>query len=82
MTRASFVIVLLAVTGCAFYPMRRTDARQPSRELYRVQYAKPISGYPGFVTSPYASSNQIDVRGYARGTRLQDPGTGKIFLVP
>jgi hypothetical protein len=45
-------------------------------------YGIPVPGKPGFVTSPYSPDKITDVRGYAPGTEVKDPYTGKIFLVP
>lgn len=45
-------------------------------------YGVPVPGKPGFVTSPYSPDKLTDVRGYAPGTEVKDPYTGKIFLVP
>jgi len=46
-------------------------------------YAQPVPGKPGYVVSPYApGSGYVDVRGWAPGTEVKDPYTGKIFLVP
>ena len=46
-------------------------------------YGTPVSGKPGFVTSPHAPySGYVDVRGFPPGTEVKDPYTGKIFLVP
>jgi hypothetical protein len=46
-------------------------------------YAQPVSGKPGFVTSPYAPySGYVDVRGFPPGTEVKDPYTQKVFLVP
>ena len=43
----------------------------------------PVSGKPGFVRSPYAEhAGLVDVQGYASGTQVKCPYTGKIFLVP
>jgi hypothetical protein len=45
--------------------------------------AKPVPGKPGFVYSPFESNGtMIDVTGYASGTKVKDPGTNKIFIVP
>lgn len=46
------------------------------------QYGVPVPGKPGFVHSPYSPDKMTDVRGYAPGTEVKDPYTGKIFLVP
>jgi hypothetical protein len=46
-------------------------------------YGKPVPGKKGFVTSPYDDkAGMIDVRDYAPGTKVRDPYTNKIFLVP
>lgn len=46
-------------------------------------YGTPVSGKPGFVTSPHAPySGYVDVRGFPPGTEVKDPYTQKIFLVP
>jgi hypothetical protein len=42
----------------------------------------PVPGKQGFVRSPYSPDKMTDVRGYAPGTEVKDPYTGKIFLVP
>jgi hypothetical protein len=45
--------------------------------------AKPVPGKPGFVYSPFESNGtMIDVTGYTSGTKVKDPGTNKIFIVP
>ncbi|MBA2241616.1 MAG: hypothetical protein H0W04_01820 [Chthoniobacterales bacterium] len=45
-------------------------------------YGVPVEGKPGFVRSPFSPDKMTDVRGYAPGTEVKDPYTGKIFLVP
>jgi hypothetical protein len=45
-------------------------------------YGVPVPGKTGFVRSPYSPDKMTDVRGYAPGTEVKDPYTGKIFLVP
>jgi hypothetical protein len=45
-------------------------------------YGVPVPGKQGFVRSPYSPDKMTDVRGYAPGTEVKDPYTGKIFLVP
>ncbi|MGI9114429.1 MAG: hypothetical protein DLM52_09135 [Chthoniobacterales bacterium] len=45
--------------------------------------AKPVPGKAGFVYSPFESNGtMIDVTGYASGTKVKDPGTNRIFIVP
>ncbi len=45
--------------------------------------AKAVPGKPGFVYSPFESDGtMIDVTGYSSGTKVKDPGTNKIFIVP
>lgn len=45
-------------------------------------YGKPVPGKPHLVESPYSPGKYIDVEGFAPGTEVKDPYTGKIFLVP
>ena len=45
--------------------------------------AKPVPGKPGLVFSPFkANGSYIDVSGYAPGSKVKDPDTQKIFVVP
>ena len=45
--------------------------------------AKAVPGKPGYVVSPFDSSGRyVDVSGYASGTKVKDPWTDKIFIVP
>ena len=46
--------------------------------------AKSVPGKPGYVFSPFddTSGRYIDVSGYASGTKVKDPWTDKIFIVP
>jgi hypothetical protein len=45
--------------------------------------AKAVPGKPGYVFSPFDSSGRyVDVSGYAPGTKVKDPWTDKIFIVP
>lgn len=54
--------------------------RNPKRD---IPYAIPVPNKPGFVTSPYAPKQGfVDVRGFASGTEVVDPYTGKVFLTP
>jgi hypothetical protein len=70
-------------------PPQAPDASPPSAPAPKVaagapEYAKPVPGKPGFVTSPYKPyDGLVDVRGFAPGTELQDPyEKGRTFLVP
>ena len=44
--------------------------------------AKPVEGKPGYVYSPFDPAKYVDVSGYAPGSKVKDPYSGKIFLVP
>lgn len=45
-------------------------------------YASQVPGSPGTVYSPFVTGKKVDVSGYAPGTKVTDPHTGKVFLVP
>ena len=46
-------------------------------------YGKPVPGKPGYVYSPFdRNGGYVDVTGYSPGSKVKDPYTGKIFLVP
>jgi hypothetical protein len=44
--------------------------------------AKAVPDKAGYVFSPFASDRYVDVSGYAPGTKVKDPWTDKIFIVP
>ena len=46
--------------------------------------AKPAPNKPGFVYNPFDPNSKVllDVRGKASGTKLKDPFSGKLFIVP
>lgn len=46
--------------------------------------AKPVPDKPGFVYNPFDSNTKVllDVRGKASGTKVKDPFSGKLFVVP
>ena len=45
--------------------------------------AKSVPDKPGYVVSPFdASGRYVDVSGYASGSKVKDPWTDKIFIVP
>ena len=65
-------------------PIRVASLPAQSKKSKRdIPYAIPAPNKPGFVTSPYApKEGLVDVRGFASGTEVIDPYTGKIFLTP
>ena len=61
----------------------RSATRVAGKKQDGLAYGKPVPGKTGLVTSPYsADGGYIDVRGFAPGTPVKDPYTGKIFLTP
>jgi hypothetical protein len=49
----------------------------------KLPYGKPVSGKPGYLTSPYApAQGYVDVRGFPPGTEVKCPYTGRLFSVP
>jgi hypothetical protein len=45
--------------------------------------AKSVPGKPGYVFSPFdAEGRYVDISGYAPGTKVKDPWTDRIFIVP
>ncbi len=45
--------------------------------------AEPVPGRPGLVFNPYdPNGGYIDVSGYAPGSKVKDPDSQKIFVVP
>jgi len=55
----------------------KTPTAQPSFPI-----AKSVPGKPGYVFSPSDPGKYVDVSGYASGSKVKDPYSGKIFLVP
>lgn len=48
-----------------------------------LPYGTPVPGKPGLVTSPFApDAGYVEVVGFPPGTPIEDPYTGKIFLIP
>jgi hypothetical protein len=61
----------------------RSASRASAKKGEDLPYATPVPGKQGFVTSPFSpNSGYIDVRGFAPGTPVKDPYTGKVFLTP
>jgi hypothetical protein len=46
--------------------------------------AKPVPDRPGFVYNPFDPNSHVllDVRGKASGTKLIEPKSGRLFIVP
>ncbi len=44
--------------------------------------AKPVPDKPGYVFSPDDPKKYVDVSGYTPGSKVKDPYTQKIFIVP
>jgi hypothetical protein len=58
-------------------------ASNASDQKADLPYGTPVPGKPGFVTSPFApDAGYVQVLGFAPGTPVEDPYTGKIFLTP
>ena len=61
----------------------KTTARTSSTSAGSLPYAKPVPGKAGYVFSPYdKNGGYVDVTGFAPGSKVKDPYSGKVFLVP
>ncbi len=59
-------------------PLPQAPSTQPA-----FPTAKPVPDKPGYVLSPFDPSGRyVDVSGYASGSKVKDPWTDKIFVVP
>ena len=62
---------------------RRSAASRTSSAQLEFPIAKAVPDKPGYVVSPFdASGRYVDVSGYAPGSKVKDPWTDKIFIVP
>jgi hypothetical protein len=60
----------------------RTVPARASSAPSEFPTAKGVPQKPGYVFSPFAGDRYVDVSGYAPGTKVKDPWTDKIFIVP
>ena len=62
---------------------RPSSPAQSSSNSSVFPTAKAVPDKPGYVFSPFDSSGRyVDVSGYTSGTKVKDPWTDKIFVVP
>jgi len=62
---------------------KSSPSTQKSASATQFPVAKPVPGRPGLVFSPFnASGGYIDVSGYAPGSKVKDPDSKQIFIVP
>jgi hypothetical protein len=60
-----------------------TSASRASSSKANFPTAKAVPDKPGYVFSPFDKERRyVDVSGFAPGTKVKDPWTDKIFLVP
>ena len=62
---------------------KQSPSPQKSASAAQFPVAKPVPGKPGLVFNPFnANGGYIDVSGYASGSKVKDPDSQKIFIVP
>lgn len=67
----------------ATQPEPRPSSATQAPSLSAFPTAKAVPDKPGYVFSPFDSSGRyVDVSGYTPGTKVKDPWTDKIFVVP
>jgi len=64
--------------------VRGVSAADIEKAKASLPYGVPVPGRKGMVTSPYTpqEGKYVDVTGFASGSIVKDPYTGKLFLVP
>jgi len=63
--------------------VKPSPSSQTSASTTQFPVAKPVPDRPGLVFNPFnAGDGYIDVSGYAPGSKVKDPSTQKIFIVP
>jgi len=64
-------------------PQLKTSSPPQGPSTSAFPTAKAVPDKPGYVFSPFDSSGRyVDVSGYTPGTKVKDPWTDKIFVVP
>jgi hypothetical protein len=60
-----------------------SSSSHPSSGESAFPTAKSVPGKPGYVISPFDSSGRyVDTSGYTSGSKVKDPWTNRIFIVP
>ena len=60
-----------------------SSQRKVSSPQSEFPTAKSVPGKPGYVFSPFDTDKRyVDVSGYASGSKVKDPWTDKVFVVP
>jgi hypothetical protein len=64
-------------------PAKPSPSPQKSVSATQFPVARPVPGRPGLVFNPFnTSGGYIDVSGYAPGSKVKDPDSQQIFVVP
>ena len=67
----------------AYSENTQPEPKPPAQASSTFPTAKAVPDKPGYVFSPFDSSGRyVDVSGYTPGTKVKDPWTDKIFIVP
>jgi hypothetical protein len=75
-------IETLPSTAATSRPSASPRSSSPNSAV-QFPVAKPVPGKPGYVFSPYdPNGGYVDVTGYQSGSKVKDPYSQKIFLVP
>jgi len=69
--------------SAASHPTVAPPRSSSTNSATQFPVAKPVPGKPGYVFSPYdPNGGYVDVSGYPSGSKVKDPYSQKIFLVP
>jgi hypothetical protein len=64
-------------------PSPSQTPRSVTNQPTQYPTAKVVPGKPGYVFSPYdPNGGYVDVNGFTAGSKVKDPYSGKVFLVP